>query len=30
MPLINVKRLDIPDVMLFQFKVFEDDRGVLH
>ncbi|MGC9227569.1 dTDP-4-dehydrorhamnose 3,5-epimerase [Caldivirga sp.] len=27
MPLVSVKRLEIPDVMLFQFKVFEDNRG---
>lgn len=27
MPLISVRRLDIPDVVLFQFRVFEDERG---
>ena len=27
MPVVSVKRLEIPDVMLFEFRVFEDNRG---
>ena len=27
MPVASVKRLEIPDVMLFEFRVFEDNRG---
>ena len=27
MPLVSVKRLEIPDVLLFNFRVFEDNRG---
>ncbi|MGC9107273.1 MAG: dTDP-4-dehydrorhamnose 3,5-epimerase [Infirmifilum sp.] len=27
MPLVGARRLEIPDVILFEYKIFEDERG---